>query len=365
MSHYSLGHVSDQVLLRDLRALLAKDRQTLAAMLAHLGEVDRRKLYRQSAYASTYKWCVGELHFSESAAYRRIEAARAARRFPTLFSAVAEGRLHLSAVVVLSPYLTPQNCDALIAAATHKTKQQIEALLVERYPKPDLSEQVQDLGPAQSPTPAPAQTVAKLQMELAPERVGANTQACTDPVAGPDPRLVSGPVEVPAPRPVVKALSPRRFGIQFTVDESTHDKLRHAQALLGHMSQSSEIASIFDHALDLFIAELEKRKFAATARPRAQARQTKSARHVPAAVQRAVWARDGGQCTFVGDNGKRCEERSMLEFDHIEPVARGGDASAKNIRLRCRAHNQYEAERVFGVAFMRDKREQAQEKAPN
>jgi hypothetical protein len=53
----------------------------------------------------------------------------------------------------------------------------------------------------------------------------------------------------------------------------------------------------------------------------------------------------------------------MLEFDHIEEVARGGEASVNGIRLRCRAHNQYAAECTFGAGFMREKREAAQRTA--
>jgi 5-methylcytosine-specific restriction endonuclease McrA len=77
---------------------------------------------------------------------------------------------------------------------------------------------------------------------------------------------------------------------------------------------------------------------------------------VPARVRRAVWKRDGGRCTFVADSGRRCAARRDLEFDHIDPYARDGDASIANIRLRCRAHNQYEAERTYGTEFMRHKR---------
>ncbi len=41
-------------------------------------------------------------------------------------------------------------------------------------------------------------------------------------------------------------------------------------------------------------------------------------------------------------------ERAFLEFHHIRPYALGGPTSAENISLRCRRHNQYEAELVFG-----------------
>ena len=65
-------------------------------------------------------------------------------------------------------------------------------------------------------------------------------------------------------------------------------------------------------------------------------------------MKREVWARDGGQCAFVGAAG-RCTERGFLEFHHVVPFADGGATSAENLELRCRAHNAYEAERWFGV----------------
>ena len=80
-------------------------------------------------------------------------------------------------------------------------------------------------------------------------------------------------------------------------------------------------------------------------------------------MKRAVLERDGGECTFVGENGHRCGSRKRLEFDHVDPVACGGEATVDGIRLRCRAHNQYEAECVFGAGFMEAKREAARQAA--
>ena len=80
-------------------------------------------------------------------------------------------------------------------------------------------------------------------------------------------------------------------------------------------------------------------------------------------VRRAVWARDGGQCTFESDTGHRCACRRGVELDHVRPVAKGGESTEDNLRLRCRAHNQYTAEREFGAAFMRGRREQAKHRA--
>ena len=82
-------------------------------------------------------------------------------------------------------------------------------------------------------------------------------------------------------------------------------------------------------------------------------------RCIPAHVKRAVWERDGGRCTFVSPTGRRCPARTLLEFDHLDPVALGGDATAEKVTLKCRAHNQYAAECAFGSEFMRHKREEA------
>jgi 5-methylcytosine-specific restriction endonuclease McrA len=140
-------------------------------------------------------------------------------------------------------------------------------------------------------------------------------------------------------------------------------KLRYAQELLGHQLPSGDVAQVLERGLDALIKELERRKYSATTRPRSSNRPSGNPRHIPAAVKRAVWARDGGQCTFVSEAGHRCQARKMIEFDHVEPVARGGATTVAGVRLRCRAHNQYAAERAFGAGFMREKREAARNAA--
>ena len=159
-------------------------------------------------------------------------------------------------------------------------------------------------------------------------------------------------------------MASQRFALQVTVGQRTHDKLRYAQALLGHQIPSGDLAEVLDRALDALIGQLEKRTFAATDRPRPGRRRSAAAgRQVPAHVKRAVWERDGGRCTFASGAGRRCPARTLLEFDHIDEVARGGRATVPGMRLRCRAHNQFGAERTFGIGFMSHKRENARRAA--
>ncbi len=345
MHDYTLAHLSDAVLLRDLAALVAQDRVTTATLLAHLGEVDARRLYAPAGYPSLHAYCVEELHLSEDAAYKRIQAARAARRFPTLFTALAGGRLHLAAVCLLAPHLTPENADELIEAATHRRKSEVEELLAWRFPLPEV--------------PARVRAVREIRprhiLQLAPGQVGSEPSEGVDFCDG---SLAPGQVEAdlrakPAPA------SPERFLLQVTIAKSTHGKLRYAQALLSHAVPTGDVAQVLDRALDVLIAQLERRKFGAANRQPRRQRTSIRKRYVPAHVRRAVWERDQGQCTFLSASGTRCKARRFLEFDHVQPVARGGKATVDGMRLRCRAHNQHEAERAFGAGFMGRKRHEA------
>ena len=369
MSQYSLSHLSDGTLLRDLAEIVARDRATTAALLAHLAEVDDRKLYLPAGDPSMYAWCVGELRMCEHAAFNRIRAARTARRFPAIFDAVADGRLHLSTVVMLTPYLTEETADDLMAAAAYKSKAEVEHLLAQRFPRPDLPAIVQAL----STDPSAGQ--------LAPGRVGAMSPSIFQQLSPgiveeltvrPADQLAPGRVEfsaparieAPAPRPRLTPLAPERFALQVTIGQSTHDKLRYAQELLSHQVPPGDVAEVLDRALDALIRRLEQRKFAATSRPRRGRRPAMAGgRYVPADVRHAVWKRDQGQCTFRSETGHRCPARTRLEFDHVDEVARGGRATIGGIRLQCRAHNQYGAERTFGAEFMKHKRESAQREA--
>jgi hypothetical protein len=181
------------------------------------------------------------------------------------------------------------------------------------------------------------------------------------------------PTTTPKPRPhKLVPLAPRRYALQATLPQETHDKLRYAQKLLSHQVPSGDLARVLDHALDALIARLEKSRFGATTKPRGTKRRSsptvdsgstapasRRGRYIPRAVRRAVRARDESRCTFVDAFGRRCNNQSFLEYDHVVPLARGGASSVENLRLRCHTHNQYAAERMFGVEFMSEKRRRA------
>ena len=361
MRTYSLTHLSDAILLRDLAALVARDRLTTVALLAHIAEVDARRLYVPAGYPSMHAYCVEDLRLSEDAAFKRIRAARAGRQFPALLEGLAEGRFHLSGICVLAPHLTAENAEELLEATAFRRKSEIEEILVRRFGAPELLPSVPTIVPILHAETGTCAT------QLAPGRV---VKEITKSHPCPDGELDASHVD--DSRALIATPSPELFLVKVTVDRNTHDKLRYAQALLSHAVPSGDVAQVLDRALDVLIAQLEKRKFGADARSAPQRRRTRAGRptrtgrrsaealggrrQTPAHVRRAVWERDQGQCTFVSASGHRCGARRFLEYDHIDPVARGGGSTVAGMRLRCRAHNQYEAERVFGKEFMDRKR---------
>jgi 5-methylcytosine-specific restriction endonuclease McrA len=413
MQSYTLDHVTDDVLLRNLAELVGRDRIGTATLLAHIGEVDARQLYVGAGYPSMHAYCVEELRLSEDSAYKRIRAARAARQFPAIFPAVADGRLHLAAVCLLASHLTAVNSEELIEAATHRRRFEIEQFLARRFGVPESPAAIRPLPPGTpasrsirqlAPGPVAGNRGVLPQLALSSEpgpsfpgvsdlaagAIGADTRLShgeVDEVLEPGGReavsqLAPGPVAegssegvgagnevVPGRVGVSSDLTPdnasraERYSLKVTIDKKTHQKLRYAQALLSHAVARGDIAQVLDRALEALILQLEKQKFGATTRPR-RARTSARKRYIPAYVRRAVWERDEGQCTFMSPDGKRCPARHYLEFDHIRPVARGGRATVEGMRLRCRTHNQYEAERMFGAGFMARKRQESRPAQP-
>ena len=304
------------------------ERRTTADLLALLAELDSRKLYLGEGCSSLFTYCTQVLHLSEPAAYSRITAARVARRFPTVLARLADGDLTLTSISLLAAHLTDENADALMDAARHASKREVERLVACLYTQPDIPASVRRLPVAASTIPTPARE------STAPAPVG-----------------LPAPVILVAPprRAVVAPLAADRYLLRVTIDASTQAKLDRARDLLRHTIPSGDLAKVLDRAVTMLIVQLKRRKAGRRSRPaRTRAKRARSrGRHIPAAVRREVWARDSSRCAFAGPHG-RCSETGFLEFHHVVLYASGGASDAANLELRCRAHNAYEAARDFG-----------------
>jgi HNH endonuclease len=348
----SLTHLSDTDLLSAVTRAAAEERATTTNLIALLAEVDARRLYLGEGCSSLFTYCTQVLQLSEHAAYGRIEAARAARRFPVVLDRLAEGALTLTTVGLLAPHLTVDNAHALLTAACHKSKREVEHLVAALRPLPPVPSSVRKLPSRVAsgvPTHSAAPAGGAARGWQADEAVPPPRDVSAVPVAGP--AVTGGPVHVAAVTP----LAPERYKVQFTVSRDTYDKLRRAQDLLRQVIPNGDPGAIFERAISLLVADLEKTRLASTTHPQRPRKAAVGSRHVPAAVKRQVWARDNGQCAFVGTRG-RCAERGCLEIHHVIPFAAGGPTTTENLELRCRAHNTYEAEQFFGSSLLREAR---------
>ena len=319
----SFARLSDDELLATVKRLATTECRATVALVRSLMELDERRLYLGEGYSSLFTYCTRALHLAEGAAYSRIEAARAARRFPAILEALEEGSVTLTTIRLLAPHLTTANQRDVLALARHKGKREIEELVASLRPLPAVPSTIRKL-------PEPRQVL-----------LDANLVVPTSTAAAPSPPVVMPAIRM-APRPTETPLAPERYKLQFTISLETHAKLRRVQALGRHVIPSGDPAAIFDRALTLLLQDLERRRCAAVTSPRAAREPVGGSRHVPASVKREVWRGDECGCAIAGREG-RCTERSFLEYHHVQPYAAGGVATTANIELRCRAHNAYEA----------------------
>jgi 5-methylcytosine-specific restriction endonuclease McrA len=148
------------------------------------------------------------------------------------------------------------------------------------------------------------------------------------------------------------------FKLQLAISREFRDELREAQGLLRHRIPDGDLAAILQAAVKLLVDDVKKQRFAIGRKPRSKAAASETdSRHIPDAIKRAVYERDGGRCAFIDARGHRCAETGALEFDHIEGFARTHLHDIAGIRLLCRAHNQHAAEKMYGCAFMNSARQ--------
>jgi hypothetical protein len=341
---WQLRHFTNSQLLDSLGRVLRTQRQSLAEVVAHLGEVEERRLHLEAAYGSLFDYCVRKLAMSEDEACRRIDLARLTRQFPALFPLLASGELTLSAALLLKGALTPDNQLELIHAARCKSIREVREMLAARFPSPDVPPTIRKL-PQPAKTPAPA--VPPSSSPIAPPPAARPPRS---PPAGSQPLHL----HPPAPQQRIEPIAAERYKLQLTIDATIKSKLEQARDLLRHAHPSGDLAAVLSRALDLLIADQLRHRFGAGARRRAQRAPATATTpsHISNAARRAVLDRDGLACTWVDANGTRCSSRAWLELDHRHPRGKGGASDAENLRLLCRAHNLLAAEHAYGRAHV-------------
>jgi hypothetical protein len=327
----SLRNVRNEDLLHRLLDLVTQSRRVEADVVAHIGEVELRRLYAQEACSSMFDYCRRVLGLRENEADLRINVARVAREFPELLPMLRDGRLHLSGIARLAPHLTCTNVDEVLKRASGMSYREVRELVCELEPKPDVAPLIRKLPSRPSSTSA------------SPAPLGAHRVESF--------RLNSGQGSVSTRAAAVEPLAEDRHLVRFTTTTELRDKLERLRALMRSSVPDGDLAQLIDIAVTEKLERIEAKRFGKTQKPRQELTETDTtptSRHIPAAVRRAVHARDGDRCAFRDKNGRRCAKRHDLEFHHKKPFARGGDHSPSNVTLMCRMHNTLMAELDYG-----------------
>ncbi|MCB0323125.1 MAG: HNH endonuclease [Bdellovibrionales bacterium] len=370
----NLSFLTDAQLVDRLSSLVAAEHVGIREVVFHLAEMERRRLYAVLGFSSLYDYSIRELGYSKSAAMRRIRAARCIERFPHAAEKWERGELSLNVIEVLSGVMderaTEDDVADLLEAVSGKSASEAEAIVACRFPAREvaLRDRVRPVG------------VRRASIETCPD--GAPLLGLPTESPDQESRLFRGGTTV---EPTEGSVVEVQHRVSFTACERVMRKLQRAQTLKRRPGgKKLALAEVLEEALDAYLSKYCPEERLKRRRHRAQLKAKRSDQHertlsaapksvqtneavatkqeiqrgeegrryVPEEVRDRVLERDGYQCTYVACGGRRCDERQLLEIDHILPVARGGTSEINNLRTLCRTHNVMMAELEFGRAWM-------------
>ena len=301
--------LSNDNLIAAVRSLAKEERRITREILDHINEVSKRRLYADLGFSSIFDWLVKDLGYSESAAYRRMQAARILHAVPEAADKLESGALGLS---VLSKVQT------FIRADEKRTGEKISA-----------------------------QEKSQILNEV---------ESCSGREA--DFRLASHfpDLAATAQKEKVRAVSEDQISVQVTFTREQFEKLKRIQELLSHTHIDASNAALLDAAMDVFLEKKDPLKKTVKARvaqgdtaAEVTASEGRNSKPVTPSTRNFVLKKSDGRCEYRDPKtGRRCESRHFLEIDHIQPRALGGTNAQDNLRTLCRTHNLLMAEHKFG-----------------
>jgi hypothetical protein len=365
--------------------------------LVALADFDRRRGWEALGHANLFSFLVVELRLSKSAAFYRKSAAELLQDFPEVIEPLREGRLCLSTIAELAKVLTEENRAVVVPRFFGLSAREAQELVAELQPRPVPSTRmvvtrVLDRAMTALAITQPLLTFATLTAPAA-EPQPDSTALGIHPTEAPLSRVLTSDFangggmddqacRLPASRDDVLPILPKRDEIvpltadvrrvHFNVDKQVVRKLEAAREGLSHAIPGATMEQVLEAALDLLLEKQArargqvKRPRAAVATPTATSTPTPTSTPteppphrrsgprapIPAAVRRAVWARDGDHCTWPLDGGGCCGSTHRLELDHIIPWAEWGPSTVENLRVVCGRHNSLAARQLFGQQVM-------------
>lgn len=341
----SLRSLSSRDILTNTDMLVARERKVTLALLEHLQEIERQRLYLELGYGSMFQYCTVHLKYSEPAALRRMRAARCLARAPQLHPLLESGEVNSTTLSMVAKYFRPENADAMIAAIKGKSRRAVERCIAGFEPKAALPpDRVRAIV-----VPVPSAPAASLRFTAADD--GKNPSSVDEVTAN---EHVSEPEESTAPVPNEVKFE-RMARVEFTASEEFMALVEQVRSIASHrLPPNATLEQVFALVMKEYVKREDPqkrhdRREAKKNPARTIQRTAKSPRQISAPVRDGVFVRDKGRCTYVSANGHRCDSKHLLQIDHIKPVARGGASTIDNLRLLCAYHNRLEAERLMGT----------------
>jgi 5-methylcytosine-specific restriction endonuclease McrA len=322
----NISNLSDNDLIQETKSLVQEERRVNILILRHLQEFETRKLHLILGFPSLFEYAVKELGYSESAAYRRIQAMRLTRKVPEVEGKIASGALNLTVAAQVQSFFANEK------KSNH------------HYSKEEASELIRHLENKST------REVERVLVEINPR------------TAKPE---------------ILRAVSPENYELRICISAELKLKLDQLKSILSHQNPGMSYEKLIEHTAELALEKLnparliseekpnENRKLSrkpphktaenqrkATPAPEVRPRSGQvemPSRHIPLALRRKIWRRDQGRCTYQHpESGRRCDSTFQVQVDHIQEFALGGQHEESNLRLLCRAHNSHRAELRFG-----------------
>lgn len=320
-----LRTIESEDLLFRTQNLALQERKIQIAFLHHLKEIERRKLFLERGFSSLFDYLTKELSYSESSAYRRIQAMRLLKDIPEIETKLTEGSISLTTASLIQSHFRKQK-----ALSPGTVSQSSQPSSQGEADKTKLLSHLENKS---------TREVEKHLLSLLPTNL----------------QIV--------PKKETRTLSADSVELKVVLCNELKDKLDQLKNLMSHVDPHMTYLSLIEKLADRTLKQLDPAQKA----PRQQGpliqnkiqhsnlkTQNKAtpqnSRLIPRALKNKIWKRDQGCCSYVDPLSKRkCHSRFQLQMDHIHPFALGGAHTEENLRLLCSAHNRRRAERTFGT----------------
>jgi len=318
MDYKFLKIISSQELLMRAKDVVKREAKLTLEFLYHLRKIERRRLHVEMGYSSLFSFVEKEYKYSSGSTYRRVEAMRLLKEIPEIETDILSGDLNLTSLCEVSKFFKTESIKPV------ERKKIIETIKCKSTR--EVKRKLADLG---------------TQPERSIERERILSKTCTE--------------------------------LTFSISNDLMEKLNLLRAFMSHKHPRLTYEILLQELADIALQRYGKGHRVSTSPPKLSqvARKTnenetlgkpeienycrRRSRYIPAGIKRSVWTRDQGKCTFVSRLSKqKCGSTHFIEFDHILPFSHGGDSTPGNLTLRCRAHNQLAAIKMFGESKLEE-----------